>query len=338
LDPEADQLRRSHYLISQLSDLIQRYRALKPVLKDYSIALNFLWETLNYKQFLLVHHLLENLVSLAKSAAALPLAQKLGQLSAWVVLEALEKENWRDRLTPEISAALTTPIASETPQYCDLYPPEAEVINHFEAFLEESNPLLQMVCLYLIAQIDLPRSQEKARELQKSSHPEVQALAEQILQQSATEPTLDQFPTLEILVYLYNSDFFHWMRSSTLLALAKKAEIRSYQVGELVTETGDTCRELLLLVQGEAEVQFKLTTGEIRTQSLQTGQVIDELDVLARRDRLGTVMAQSPLTRILAVPVDAFDAFLAGDPDFARRVMELESRQLQEFIQDFNRP
>jgi hypothetical protein len=337
LDPEADQLRRSHYLIGQLSDLIQRYRALKPVLKDHSIALSFLWETLHYKQFLLVHQLLENLVSLDKSPTALPLAQKLGQLSAWVVLEALGEEDWRERLTPEIFAALTTPIASETPQYCELYPPEAEVINHFEAFLEEPNPLLQMVCLYLIAQIDLPRSQEKARELQKSPHPEVQTLAGQILQQSATAPTLDKFPTLEVLVYLYNSDFFHWMRSGTLLSLAKQAEIRSYQVGELVTEVGDTCRELLLLVQGEAEVQFKLTTGEIRTQSLKTGQVIDELDVLARRDRLGTVMAQSPLTRILAVPVDAFDAFVAGDPDFARRVVELESRQLQEFIQDFSR-
>jgi CRP-like cAMP-binding protein len=37
----------------------------------------------------------------------------------------------------------------------------------------------------------------------------------------------------------------------------------------------------------------------------------------------------------LAVPVDAFDAFLDRDRDFARRVLELESRQLQKFMRSF---
>lgn len=340
LDPEADQLRRSHYLIEQLSDLIQRYRALKPALKDHSIVLNCLWETLHYKQYLIVRQLLVTLESLKDSSTALTLAREVGQLSAWVVFETLEnkEENWRGRLAPDILVALTT-MSSDVPQSCNLHPPAADVVNHFESFLEEPNPLLQMLCLYLIAQIDLQRSQNHARTLQtQSCHPEVQELATQLLQQTHAKPSLESFPTLEILVYLYNSDFFHWMQSETLLSLAKQAEIRSYQVGEFVTEAGDTCRELLLLVQGEAKVQFALATGETRTQPLQPGQVMDELDVLARHDRLGTVIAQSPLTRILAIPVDAFDAFLAKDPDFARRVMELESRQLQEFIQEFNRP
>jgi hypothetical protein len=338
LDPEADQVRRSEYLIGLLTDLIERYRALKPILKDHTIALNFLWNTLNYKQFLLVHQLLENLASLKNSAAALPLAQSLGKLSAWVVMEAVEKENWSDRLSPEVIEALTSP--SEVPQFCNLHPPEAEVVKHFEVFLGESNPLLQMVCLYLIAQVDLPRSQECARALpqDQSTYPEVQALVEQLLQQTQPKPALENFPPLEILVYLYNSDFFHWMQSGTLLSLAKRAKIRTYQVGESITEAGDTCRELLLLVQGGAEARFELTTGGTRTQSLQPGQVMDELDVLAQTDRLGTVVAQSPATRILAVPVDAFDEFLAKDPDFARRVMALESRQLQEFIRGFNPP
>jgi CRP-like cAMP-binding protein len=34
-------------------------------------------------------------------------------------------------------------------------------------------------------------------------------------------------------------------------------------------------------------------------------------------------------TRVLAVPVDCFDSTLERDPEFARRVLALESRQLQ---------
>jgi CRP-like cAMP-binding protein len=40
-------------------------------------------------------------------------------------------------------------------------------------------------------------------------------------------------------------------------------------------------------------------------------------------------VAEVALTRVLAVPVDSFDAILERDTDFARRVLNLESRRLQ---------
>jgi CRP-like cAMP-binding protein len=40
-------------------------------------------------------------------------------------------------------------------------------------------------------------------------------------------------------------------------------------------------------------------------------------------------VADAAGTRVLAVPVDSFDATLERDPDFARRVLALETRQLQ---------
>jgi len=57
-----------------------------------------------------------------------------------------------------------------------------------------------------------------------------------------------------------------------------------------------------------------------------------ELEILARSDSQNTIVAESEITRILAVPVDTFDDFLDRDRDFARLVLELESRQLQKFM------
>jgi hypothetical protein len=45
-----------------------------------------------------------------------------------------------------------------------------------------------------------------------------------------------------------------------------------------------------------------------------------------------TIIADSERTRVLAISVDGFDDLLDQDPDFARRVLKLESRHLQQFV------
>jgi CRP-like cAMP-binding protein len=61
--------------------------------------------------------------------------------------------------------------------------------------------------------------------------------------------------------------------------------------------------------------------------------VLDELEVLSHGTVEAPIVADQDHTRLLALPVDAFDAILDQDPDLARRVMELESRQLQRLLQ-----
>ena len=56
------------------------------------------------------------------------------------------------------------------------------------------------------------------------------------------------------------------------------------------------------------------------------------LEVLAHRDLDNTILADSDGTRILAIPVDAFDTLLDQDADFARRVLGLESQRLQQLM------
>jgi CRP-like cAMP-binding protein len=69
-----------------------------------------------------------------------------------------------------------------------------------------------------------------------------------------------------------------------------------------------------------------------RTEKIHSGQTLDELEILANSESKNTIVADSEITRILAVPVAAFDDLLDRDPDFARRVLELESRHLQKFM------
>jgi Cyclic nucleotide-binding domain len=202
--------------------------------------------------------------------------------------------------------------------------------------VSDRNPLIQTACLYLIAQLNLQQGQAIARnESNAPSSPLWQETTKILLSLAESNFSLTAFPMLEKAVHLFNSDFFNRMHSETLIALADRAEVRTYSANEVITEAGDTCRELLLLIEGDAKIQFYLQGGEIREEKLHPGQTLDELEVLAHSNSQNTIIADSDITRILAVSVDTFDDFLELDPDFARRVLELESQQLQRFMRSF---
>jgi CRP-like cAMP-binding protein len=154
-----------------------------------------------------------------------------------------------------------------------------------------------------------------------------QLLALQPPQAPAALP-LAALPEFEKRVVLATSDFFHRTWTDTLDLLADHAEIRSFAAGEAITAAGDSCRELLLLIEGEARVEER-SGDQVRFRALRAGQVLDELEVLTHSNSENTIVAETAGTRVLAVPVDCFDATLERDPDFARRVLALETRQLQ---------
>jgi hypothetical protein len=243
-----------------------------------------------------------------------------------VLLEVLENEKSQNQWNQDIVNIFTQPEANAT-DFSREYSTQ-EIVSHLEICLENYDPLVQSAALYLIAQLDLIKSQAIARHLTpESKTPLVQETLEKILSVT-TPPALSIFDRLEKLVYLFNSDFFAQMQTGTLIDLGDRAEIRIYTKDEAITEAGDTCRELLLLIEGEAKIYYHLA-DEIRIESLYPGQVLDELEVLGHSNLENTILADSENTRILAVSVDAFDDLLDQDPDFARRVLELESQQLQ---------
>lgn len=330
----ASSAKKAGFLFTQLPQLINCYRALnQPIVQEHQAVLTLLRENILHKKELIVRSLLETLAILQSDAAALDLAQSLQQASPAILGEILDQENWIDRLPPEILQCLTQP--GETPVSCSLEFSSEAILAHLEALLQDQNPMIQATALYTIAQLDIKRSQAIARNCRHEFNSRlVQETTDQLLSghSSSTENlSLTQFPTLEKLVYLFNSDFFHRMQSETLIALADRAEVRAYKQGDVITEAGDTCRELLLLIEGDANIHYQTESG-VRVEQFHPGQTLDELEVLAHSTSENTIIADSESTRILAIAVDAFDDWLDHDPDFARRVLELESRQLQRFM------
>jgi CRP-like cAMP-binding protein len=329
--PLEGNVQKTEFLLSRLSESIACYRALnQPMLREHQAVLILLQENIHHKKELIVQTILETLETSQNEPNALSLAQSLQQLAPLVLVELLERDNWRDRLPQEIFQTLTQP--GKTPLVCSLESSPQEILSHLEVLLQERNPLIQSAALYGIAQLDLERSRSFAGDrLHNSNSQLVRETAKQLLAVTNAPISLKAFPTLEKLVYLFNSDFFHRMQSETLIALADRATVKTYSIGETITEAGDTCRELLLLIEGDAKINYHLA-NEIQVERLHPGQTLDELEVLAHSTSENTIIADSEITRILAISVDAFDDLLDSDPDFARRVLELESRQLQRFV------
>ena len=332
ISPEASNLRRAEFLIAQLPSLILCYRSLhQPILQEHQAVLKLLWDSIHHKKELIVRTILETLANLPDDPTAIAIAQQLGQLAPSVLVEALEKDNWGDRLSSEILACLKSLQGQAT--ICQLDYSVAEIWRSVETLLDDQNPLIQTACLYITAQLDLNQTKAIAPSIYSlKTSTLLQETTKIILSASEACPSLSAFPMLEKIVHLFNSDFFNRMHSETLISLANCAEVRTYTLSEVITEAGDTCRELLIVIAGSAKINIYVEDQVVRTERLHIGQTLDELEILARSDSQNTIIADSEITRILAIPVDAFDDFLDRDRDFARRVLELESRQLQKFM------
>jgi CRP-like cAMP-binding protein len=122
------------------------------------------------------------------------------------------------------------------------------------------------------------------------------------------------------------------MNSETLIELAHHAQIKAYNSNEVVIEQGNPCRELLLLIEGEVQLQSDRNSSEVIVKTLLPCQILTELNLLDSNEYLGTIIATAPGTRILVINVDTFNDLLCQDAGFARRVLEMESRRLQQLI------
>lgn len=337
-DKEASIVRRADFLLSQIYDLTDRYRAFnQPILLKQGNVLTLLRSTVQHKKRLIVRGLLEIIESLGQDAEAIRIAKSLGSLSPIVLQELLEDRTsqWHSRLSAEIIALLWQP--EEVAPACSLELKPEVIVGHLEALLQEPNQVIQAMSLYILFQLDDKRGRTQSRQLLVSNlegKTLIREMAETLLNPKHQPNTAEAaFATIEKLVYLSNSDFFSGMKSETLMELADRAQIKAYKALAVVTEEGDTCRELLLLIEGEAQIEMHDANGEVSVKNLLPGQILDELEVLSHSAQAGTIIAKVAKTRILAIPVDTFDDLLDRDHEFARRVLEMESRRLQQLVQ-----
>lgn len=334
LSPDLGSVQKAEGVLARLQEWVDCDRALAhPVLQTHTAAVKLLKESIHHKQDLIVRSLLTTLTTLHDTPRAVMLAQTLRQLLPQRLDAMVNYDSWRGQLSPEIMQALTQPIDGTTSPASDSHSAwidTQESISHLENLLHHYNALVQATALYLLVQLEPKRGHMVAHQvLQQPTAPLLQKTANELLALPASPP-LKALPTLEKLIYLHNNSFFHRLQTETLLALGDRAEMRTYGQGEVITEAGDTCRELLLMVEGEANVHYQNESGT-SVKRLHPEQLLDELEVLTHSTLENTIVAASETTRILAVPVDAFDDLL-HDPDFARRVLTLEMQQFQRLI------
>jgi CRP-like cAMP-binding protein len=342
LSPDLGGVAKIEALLARLTDWVACYRALNQlVLQEARSAVSLLEASVYQKQKLIVQTILETLTTLPTNTPMMPLVQSLKQLAGDIAAEHLQAADWRTeetdrlikRLPPDVVRTLLEP---ETATVVSSMKSSEEIVGYIESLLQQSEPLVQATALYVIAHLDPRRAETIARHLSESNqaefnHPIIQETIAQLLA-SPSPQSLTAFPRLEKMIYLFNSDFFHQMHTDTLMALADRSEVRAYSTGDVITEAGDTCRELLLLMEGDAKIHYQQANA-VAVERLHPGQALDELEVLTHSHLENTIVADAANTRILAVPVDTFDDLLDHDPDFARRVLELESQRLQQVMQ-----
>ncbi|MFN7632175.1 MAG: cyclic nucleotide-binding domain-containing protein [Cyanobacteriota bacterium] len=326
LSPAEGAARRAELLLQRLQELSEAQLSLhQPSLAGQPQLVALLADQLRHREELGVRAILECLATLGGDPAATPLLERLPSLSPQVLPELLAAEPWSDRLPAGIVQALQRPGVA--PAAATQLPPEA-TLNHLMPLAQDPIPAVAAAATALSASLDPTRGKALAKALQRQEQPAWVHETAKRLESLEGPLALAALPELEKRVVLATSDFFRRTWADTLDALAEHAEIRSYGAGAWITEAGDTCRELLLLIEGAAQVNRH--AGErVWVEQMRPGQVLDELEVLTHSAAENTIVAEINGTRVLAVPVDSFDATLERDPEFARRVLALETRQLQ---------
>jgi len=335
--PEFENTQKIDQLIARLAELRDCRLALsQPSLQSHHAAVNFLVESIHFKQKWILTTILKMLESLKGTPNAISVAERLNQLVPEIVTEMLESErsdnneaaSLENRLHPDVFS-----ILNQATELTLLRLPEIsaqDVISYLSVLLHHNNPLIQSVTLYLIAQIDSGYAKKVASDYtHDSTHPLMRDMAERIM--SAANSRLSDLPQLEKLIYLANSDLFHRVEPETLIAVSDRAIVKTYTVDDVISDAGDTCRELLLLIEGHVRIRHQLE-DKIWVEEVQPGEMLDELEVLTRSKFDSTIIANSELTRILTIPVDVFDDLLDRYPDLVPRVLELESRYLKQLV------
>ena len=327
LDPVSGAAHRAELLLDRLAPLHLSLQAMAAAeLQHQPLLVSLLEERLRHREELCLEGILRSLSLLPPGSDREPLVHRLQQLAQGSLEPLLAAPPWHDSLPAELLAALRRQPAASEPALPQ--PSRAQTLAQLDVLVEDPEPSVASSALVLLSDLDPQRGKACSAALRGPSSPAwVRRTVDQLLALSPPAALAD-LPDLEKRVVLATSDFFRRTWADTLDLLADQSEIRRYEPGAAITEAGDTCRELLLLIEGAARVEERGDEG-LRVTRMQPGQVLDELEVLSHGTTENTIVAETSGTRVLAVPVDCFDTTLERDPDFARRVLALETRQLQ---------
>ena len=149
------------------------------------------------------------------------------------------------------------------------------------------------------------------------------------MQHAQGETTTDSFGTLEKLLWLYGSSFFQGLKPKALIPLAQNANVRVYRPQEEICRVGTPATELLVLIEGEANI----LTSQTGNTAILPGQIIGELEVLTHSNYVTTIVAVASRTRVLAIKAKDFEGILSYDDSLlAKNLLARVSTRLQQTL------
>ncbi|MCC5602209.1 cyclic nucleotide-binding domain-containing protein [Nostoc favosum] len=131
----------------------------------------------------------------------------------------------------------------------------------------------------------------------------------------------ERLSTLEKLFLLFETSLLRTVKPEALIELARQAEIRVYTQGEMMCKAGEPSNELLLLIDGEADVTVLRGESEVVINMVRTGETIGEMGVISRQPRSANVVAKAERNRALVIETKDFEAVLRNDPDVSRSLL-----------------
>ena len=135
--------------------------------------------------------------------------------------------------------------------------------------------------------------------------------------------------TLDKLLLLFESSFLQSIEPEALVDLARDAVVKIYSRGEYLCREGDPSDEILVSIDGAADVTVTKGDRSVVINQIKVGESIGEMGILTRQRRSASVIATGETNRVLVVTAKSFEALLAKDPELARNLLLIMSGRLQ---------
>jgi hypothetical protein len=270
-------------------------------------------------------------------------------LAASVLLDLLhngaELPHWQDRLPPrviEIFNLVKDITESRLPATS-----RESVFTVLVQLMEDADALVRTASLYALKQIDLPKATAEAKHILRDRHPNAllseeaktvvtvgKAAPKKLSTDNLATNALSGenariLDTFDKLLLLFRNSLFRPLQTDALAEIARQAEIRVYNSGEIIYQTGDLPKKIWTLVDGSVEIRATGNDRRQRVKKIAPNHTIGQLEVLTQTTFKNLAIATSPQTLILVINAEVFMQALSEDPMYTQYLLISVSNSLQ---------
>ncbi len=252
-------------------------------------------------------------------------------LAANILLDLLQDETettpWHDRLPPKAIKIFNS--VKPLTEFRSPSTSRESVFTVLIQLMEDSDTLVKAASLYALKQIDILKATEEAQNILRDPHSHAllseeaktfvttkQCASKSTSQNISNKISSDNLAanllssednqvldTFDKLLLLFRNSLFRPLQTDALAEIARQSEIRIYNTGETLYQTGDLPKTICAIVNGSVEIR---STGGDRRQlfkKIMPNQTIGQLEVLTQTPFANSAIATSPQTLIISINV-----------------------------------